>query len=170
MSDQLPEPWLRGVTAGADPVVSHLLRASQQIREDVERAIKPLSTVQLWAMPEEMTSAGFHAKHLAGSTERLCTYLEGRQLSEEQLAAIPGERAGSEPATELVARVHAAFGRYDHIVRQLTPQDFGALREVGRKKLQTTAIALAIHIAEHGQRHVGQAISAAKLAQATVPS
>jgi hypothetical protein len=170
MSDQLPEPWLRGVTPGADPVLSHLLRASRQIREDIERALKPLSTMQLWAMPEEMTSAGFHAKHLAGSTERLCTYLEGRQLTAEQLAAIAGERAGAESPTELIARVYAAFDRYDRIVSQLTPQDFGATREVGRKKLQTTAIGLAIHIAEHGQRHVGQAISAAKLAQATLPS
>ena len=170
MSDQLPEPWLLGVTPGADPVVSHLLRASQQIREDIERALQPLSTAQLWAMPEELTSAGFHAKHLAGSTERLCTYLEGRQLTREQLAAIAGERAGAEPPSELIARVHAAFDLYDRIVSQLTPQDFGAIREVGRKKLPTTAIALAIHIAEHGQRHVGQAIGAAKLAQATVPS
>jgi hypothetical protein len=170
MSDQLPEPWLRGVTPGADPVLSHLLRASQQIREDIERALKPLSTTQLWAMPEEMTPAGFHAKHLAGSTERLCTYLEGRQLTPEQLAAIAGERAGAEPPTELIARVLAAFDCYDRIVSQLTPRDFGAIREVGRKRLQTTAIALAIHIAEHGQRHVGQAIGAAKLAQASLPS
>jgi len=91
-------------------------------------------------------------------------------LTAEQLAAIAGERAGAESPTELIARVYAAFDRYDRIVSQLTPQDFGATREVGRKKLQTTAIGLAIHIAEHGQRHVGQAISAAKLAQATVPS
>jgi hypothetical protein len=48
----------------------------------------------------------------------------------------------------------------------LRPEQFGDVREIGRKRLQTTAISLAIHIAEHGQRHVGQAISAAKLARA----
>jgi hypothetical protein len=37
-----------------------------------------------------------------------------------------------------------------------------------RKRLQTTAVSVAIHIAEHGQRHVGQAINAAKLAKAGV--
>jgi hypothetical protein len=168
MSDVLPEPWLRGVIPGADPVTGHLLRASLHIREDMERALKSLTTAQLWAMPDEMTPAGFHAKHLAGSTERLCAYLDGRQLTAEQLAAIAGERAGSEPAAELIARVNAAFDRYDRIVSTLEPRQFGDIREVGRQRLQTTAIGLAIHIAEHGQRHVGQAISAAKLARATV--
>ena len=52
-----------------------------------------------------MTSVGFHAKHLAGSTERLCTYLEGRQLSAEQLAAMKAESSGEESAEELIAAV-----------------------------------------------------------------
>jgi len=170
MSDLLPEPWLRGATPDADPVTGHLLRASVQIREDIERALKPLTTAQLWAMPDEMTPAGFHAKHLAGSTERLCTYLEGHQLTAAQLVAIAGERTGSETATELIARVNAAFDRYDHIVSGLRPEQFGEVREVGRRRLPVTAVGLAIHIAEHGQRHVGQAISAAKLARAMVQS
>jgi len=168
MSDLLPEPWLRGPIPDTDPVVSHLLRASQQIREDIARAVGPLSGAQLWAMPDEMTPAGFHAKHLAGSTERLCAYLEGLTLTQEQLLAIAGERAGAESSAELTARVNAAVDRYDRIVSRLRPEEFGNVREVGRRRLRTTAISLAIHIAEHGQRHVGQAISAAKLAQATV--
>jgi hypothetical protein len=168
MTGLLPEPWLRGVVPGADPVTAHLLRASLQIREDIEQALRPLTNAQVWAMPSEMTSAGFHAKHLAGSTERLCAYLEGLRLTAEQIAAIAGERAGTEPAAELIARVHAAFARYARIVGQLQPREFDAVREVGRKRLPVTAISLAIHIAEHGQRHTGQAISAAKLAKATV--
>jgi len=170
MSDSLPEPWLRGPMPDTDPVTGHLLRASQQIREDIARAIAPLSNTQLWAMPDEMTPAGFHVKHLAGSTERLCAYLEGLALTAEQLAAIAAERAGAESAAELIARVNTAFDRYDRIVGQLRPDEFGGFRAVGRRRLRTTAISLAIHIAEHGQRHVGQAISAAKLAQATLPS
>jgi hypothetical protein len=35
---------------------------------------------------------------------------------------------------------------------------------VGRKRLPTTVIGLLTHIAEHTQRHVGQAIGAAKWA------
>jgi hypothetical protein len=165
----LPEPWMRGIVPGIDPVIGHLLRASEHIREDVERAIVPLSTEQLWARPDEMTPAGFHVKHLAGSTERLSTYLEGGQLNAEQLAAMKAESTGAESAEALIASVRAALDRYEALVRALSPEHFGDVREIGRKRLQTTVISLAIHIAEHGQRHVGQAISAAKLVKATRP-
>jgi hypothetical protein len=162
--DTLPEPWMRGIVPGIDPVIGHLLRASEQIKEDLERAISPLRVEQLRATPHGMTSVGFHAKHLAGSTERLCTYLEGRQLTSEQLAAMKVEGEGNESAQELIDAVGRSFARYEELVRALDPHQFGEMREIGRKRLQTTVISLAIHIAEHGQRHVGQAINAAKLA------
>jgi len=50
-------------------------------------------------------------------------------------------------------------------VRSLDPARLADPRAVGRKQLPTTVIGLLIHIAEHTQRHVGQAISAAKLAR-----
>lgn len=159
-----PEPWMRGILPGVDPVIGHLLRASEHIREDLERAIAALTTEQIWSEPYGMTSAGFHAKHLAGSTERLCTYLEGKQLTAQQLAAIGQESQGTESAADLIASVRRSLARYEQLVRALTPERFGDKREIGRQRLETTAIGLAIHIAEHGQRHVGQAISAAKLA------
>jgi len=160
------EPWLRGVDFSVHPVTAHLLKAAQQIREEVRAALIGLTREQIWARPCGMTSAGFHAKHLAGSTQRLSTYLADEQLSDEQLAAIAGESTGPESADDLIAAVDTALDRYEHLVRQLRPGDFGAVRTVGRKRLQTTAVSLAIHIAEHGQRHIGQAISAAKLSLA----
>ncbi len=160
---------MRGVVPGIDPVVGHLLRASEHIREDLERAIAPLTIEQLWATPSGMTSAGFHAKHLAGSTERLSTYLDGHQLTAEQLAAMKAEGTGTESAEQLLAAVREALARYEDLVRALSPEHFADVREIGRKRLQTTVISLAIHIAEHGQRHVGQAISAAKLARLFLP-
>ena len=159
------EPWMRGVVPGVDPVIGHLLRASEHIREEMERALRALSVEQIWARPGGMTSVGFHAKHLAGSTERLCTYLEGRQLDDAQLAALKEEGEGRDPAEALLAAIGDALTRYERLVQTLTPQRFGDIREIGRRRLQTTAISLAIHIAEHGQRHVGQAISAVKLAK-----
>ncbi|MES1257460.1 MAG: DinB family protein [Acidobacteriota bacterium] len=167
MTEPLMEPWLRGIAPDLHPVTGHLLRASQQIREDIERALRPLTPGQIWATPFGMTSAGFHAKHLAGSTRRLCTYLAGAQLTAEQVGAIPGERTGTESAAELLTGIEAAFDGYEALVRALRPEDFATLREIGRKRLRTTAVSLAIHIAEHGQRHAGQAISAAKLACVT---
>jgi predicted transcriptional regulator len=145
-----PEPWLRGVLEQFDPVSGHLLRSSQQIREDARRAVK-------------LGARGFHLKHLAGSTDRLCAYAEGRELSDTELAALDLEHDDDQPPESLMAAVDVAFDRYDEIVRATHPKDFYAIRHVGRKKLPVTLIGLLIHIAEHGQRHAGQAITTAKL-------
>src|SRR5579883_157505 len=147
-----PEPWLRGILEQFDPVCGHLLRSSQQIREDARRAV-------------ELGARGFHLKHLAGSTDRLCTYAEGGRLSDAQLAALSREKDDDQSPEALIAAVDAAFDRYDAIVRATCPKDFSAVRHVGRKKLPVTLIGLLIHFAEHGQRHAGQAITTAKLAK-----
>jgi hypothetical protein len=161
--NQLPEPWLRGIDPSIDPVVGHLLRAAQQIREDIALGIANLTVEQLWTKPNGTASIGFHARHIAGSTERLCTYLEGRQLSEEELAELKKESEPGEDAASLLAGIYKALDRYESLLRNLPPGQFAAVRNIGRRRLQTTAIGLAIHIAEHGQRHTGQAISIAKI-------
>lgn len=162
--DNQPEPWLRGVTPGVHPVTAHLLRSSEQIREDAARAITGLTTEQLWLQPDGKTSAGFHARHLAGSTRRLCAYLGGRPLTDSELAAIGAEREPGATAAELLAEIDVALAEYESLVRSLSPEAYGALRHVGRQRLPVTAISLAIHIAEHGQRHAGQARTLAKIA------
>src|SRR5690242_20276711 len=100
--EALPEPWMRGSVPGVHPVISHLLRAAEQIREDADRALRDLSPAEVWSNPHGATSPGFHARHLAGSTTRLLTYLAGRQLTEDQLAEIPREGKGQESAAELI--------------------------------------------------------------------
>ena len=163
------EPWLRGIDHKHDPVLAHLLRASQHIREDVASAVTPLSAEQLWLRPGTMNPVGFHLKHLAGSTDRLLTYLRGESLSAAQLATLRTESAGDEDADTLLSAVNAAFDRYDAAVRTLQPEEFAETRRVGRAQLEVTAISLAIHIAEHGHRHTGQIVSAATLARAAKP-
>ena len=166
-----PEPWLRGPIVGLEPgfhpVLAHLLRASQQIREDVKAACGHLTREQVWCRPETLNPVGFHLKHLAGSSLRLLTYLEGGTLSWQQLTAIPLEKAGEEDTATLLASVNAAFDRYDACIRALAPARFAELREVGRDRIPVTAISLAIHITEHGHRHVGQIVSAAAIARVT---
>ena len=159
----MPEAWMRGSVPGVHPVISHLLRASEQIREDVDAALRDLSAVEIWSSPHGGTSAGFHAKHLAGSTTRLLTYLAGRQLTEQQLAGVSDEGKGEESAAELLALISSALDGYDEAVRNLSPDAFGAPREIGRKRHPATTISIAIHIVEHGERHVGGLIAAAKV-------
>ncbi len=166
LSETQPEPWMRGIVPGLHPVIGHLLRAAQQIREDANATLSHLSTNELWSTFRQVTSAGFHARHLAGSTDRLCSYLESRQLTAEQLAALTTEGiSGNESAAALLAEIDTAFNRYEAQIRALTPEQFGEVREIGRKRYKTTAISVAIHIVEHGQRHIGGMIAAARLAR-----
>ena len=160
------EPWLSGILPGMDPVTGHLVRAAEQITEEIEKALRTLTPEQVWATPHGMTSAGFHAKHLAGSTRRLCKYLQGRQLTPAEVAEIEMESKGRDLPSDLIAAVEEAFRLYVSLVRAMRPDEYGSIREVGRHRLPVTAIGLAIHIAEHGARHLGQAITSAKLARA----
>jgi uncharacterized damage-inducible protein DinB len=161
----LPEPWLRGPIAGVDPLLAPVLYTFQQAREDLRRWTETLSTAQLWAEPHGFGSVGFHMRHIAGSTGRLMSYLKGKPLDAAQLAALQAESApAGEGRDELLALVDAAFDDAESVVRKLDAATLRDSRGVGRQRLPTTVIGLLVHIAEHTQRHVGQAIAAAKLA------
>jgi uncharacterized damage-inducible protein DinB len=160
-----PEPWLRGPIHGVHPLVAPILFTLQQAREDLRKHTDGLTAGQIWATPYGFGSVGFHIRHIAGSTDRLMTYLEGRELTPDQMSALHGEeQPGSEGREELLSQMDAAFQRAETTVRALDPAIVAEPRWVGRKRLPTTVIGLLTHIAEHTQRHVGQAISAAKLA------
>lgn len=158
------EPWLRGPISGVHPLLTPILYTFQQAREDLEEYTGRLTAGQLWATPHGFGSVGFHIRHIAGSTDRLMTYLEGRDLTSDQMSALRNEeQPGSEGREELLARMDTAFQRAEVTVRALDPATLAEPRWVGRKRLPTTVIGLLAHIAEHIQRHIGQAISAAKL-------
>lgn len=163
--ESLPEPWLRGPIPGVDPLVAPVLYAFQQAREDLAHYTEGLSPAQIWDKPHEFGSVGFHLRHIAGSISRLMTYLQGRELTTEQLAAARSEHEGTgQGREELLAGLDGAFRRAEAVVRSLNPAALSEPRWVGRKRLPTTVAGLLTHIAEHTQRHVGQAISAAKWA------
>jgi len=152
------EPWLRGPIPGVDPLIAPLLYSFQQAREDLAQHTEGFTPAQIWS-----GSLGFHIRHIAGSTNRLITYLEGKQLTENQLAALEAEHQPGASREELLAEIDMSFRHAESIVRTLNPATLADPRAVGRKHLPTTVIGLLTHIAEHTQRHVGQAISAAKL-------
>jgi uncharacterized damage-inducible protein DinB len=159
---ELPEPWLRGPIAGLSPLASPVLYAFRQAREDLARHTKGLSTEQIWARPHGAGSVGFHIRHIAGSVERLMTYVEGRQLSADQLAAMDREMEAGASRDELLATLDESFHRAEQTVRAIDPAALVEPRAVGRKQLPTTVIGLLTHIAEHTQRHVGEAIVTAR--------
>jgi hypothetical protein len=158
-----PEPWLRGPIPGVHPLVAPVLYAFQQAREDLAKFTDGLTAEQLWASPHGFGSAGFHIRHIAGSTDRLMSYVQQRDLTPEQMRALRDEeRPLGCPRDELLAILDQALRDAESAVRAIDPATLMEARGVGRKRLPTTVIGLLTHIAEHTQRHVGQAISACK--------
>jgi uncharacterized damage-inducible protein DinB len=155
---------MRGPIQGVHPLLAPVLYSFQMAREDLEKFTAGLTIAAIWATPYGLTSVGFHMLHIAGSTDRLITYLQGRPLAPAQLEALAAEGSTGELSREeLLDAMNTAFRDAERAIRAIDPATLGEPRTVGRKRLPTTVIGLLTHIAEHTQRHVGQAIAAAKL-------
>jgi uncharacterized damage-inducible protein DinB len=160
----LPEPWMRGPIDGVHPFLAPVLYSFQMAREDLEEFTAGLADASIWATPHGLTSVGFHILHISGSTGRLMTYLQGRELTAAQLDALSAEKLPAGLSRqELLAGLSKAFHEAETMIRSIDPATLAEARTVGRQRLPTTVIGLLTHIAEHTQRHVGQAIVAAKL-------
>lgn len=160
------EPWLRGPIVDVSPMIAPVLYAFQQAREDLAIHTEGLTEEQVWVRPFGLAPLGFHLRHIGGSVDRLTTYLLGKQLDESQMAPLRTEMEPGESREQLLARMNEALAQAEARIRSIDPATLAEQRMVGRKRLPTTVIGLLVHIAEHTQRHVGQAISAAKLARA----
>jgi uncharacterized damage-inducible protein DinB len=163
-SDQLnaPEPWLRG-TLGDVPVVARAaLHSLQLAREDLARWCEPLSDVERNVEAAGLPSVSFQIRHIMGSLDRLLSYAEGRELDAEQLAALRLEHAPAE-GRELFADLEAALQEAERRIRALAKLELQSPRWVGRRRLPTTVGGLLVHMAEHTQRHVGQAVTTSKI-------
>jgi uncharacterized damage-inducible protein DinB len=159
----MTEPWLRGPIEEVHPLLTPILYSFQQAHEDLRHWTQGLSTSQLWSRPLGLGSVGFHIRHIGGSIERLMTYTSGRQLSPEQLSELEREMEPGEDLADLLAGLDRSLLAAEQIVRKLDPATLTDLRQVGRKRLPSTVGGLLTHIAEHTQRHVGQAIITAKI-------
>jgi uncharacterized damage-inducible protein DinB len=159
-----PEPWLRGTLSELHPVTAHLLYTFEQAREELTHFCSGLAVEDVWKAPHErIASLGFQLRHIAGSIDRLTTYLLGEQLDERQLGALKREHEPGADFQELMAALEIEFRRTEAVVRAIAPASFEDARAVGRRQLPTSAGGLIIHISEHTQRHLGQAVLTAKL-------
>ena len=160
---QKREPWLRGTLTEVAVVPRAVLHALELAREDIARWCGGLSDRELNARPAGIAPVAFHIRHIGRSIDRLLTYAEGNQLAPEQLDAMKCELdAGAEHKT-LFAEFADAMGRASARVRAIDATDLDKPRKVGRKELPTTVGGLLVHVADHTQRHVGQAITTAKI-------
>jgi hypothetical protein len=84
-------------------------------------------------------------------------------LSEAQLAALRTELETTGTAEEVLTEFRAGLAEAKRRVERFRPESFGEARGIGRMQLPTTVAGLLIHCAEHTSRHVGQAVTTAKL-------
>lgn len=158
-----PEPWLRGTLTEISPVPRAVLHALELAQEDLTRWCANLNDQQLNARPAEIAPIAFHIRHIARSVDRLLTYAEGNQLNEEQLTALKNELTSDATRQDLFAELSATVAKCGARIAQFDPARLHEIRHVGKKQLPTTVGGLLVHIADHTQRHVGQAITTAKI-------
>src|SRR5450432_1458088 len=130
MDDQ-PEPWLRGPLPGVDTFIAPLLYSFEMAREDLAKYTAGLTTEQIWAAPHGLGSLGFHLCHIAGSTDRLITYVDGGQLSSDQMAALKTEKEPGATREMLLAAIDQAFENAEAVARALDPTRLADPRGVG---------------------------------------
>ena len=163
MAEAIPEAWLRGPLPGVHPLVMPVFFTFAQVREELAKHAQGLSREQVWHSTNSTASLGFHIQHIAGSVDRLTTYLSGGQLSESQKHFMREEGTGDMEVEELLRVLAAALRNSEERLRQIDPATLYEPRGVGRKALPTTVIGLIVHLAEHTQRHLGQAITTVKM-------
>jgi uncharacterized damage-inducible protein DinB len=160
---QLPEPWLRGTMTDVAAVPRGVLHALELAGEDLQKWCGELTDRELNARPFGLPPVAFHMRHIARSLDRLLSYAEGQALTEEQLRALKGELETRARREELFSELSLALTRSAERVRALAGTDLQQTRTVGKRELPTTVGGLLAHVADHTQRHVGQAVTTAKV-------
>jgi uncharacterized damage-inducible protein DinB len=160
---ELPEPWLRGTLAEVPAAQRAVLHALELAKEDLERWCDGLSDEELNARPGGIAPVAFHLRHIARSMDRLLTYAEGKQLSPEQLSVMKSEMDPAGTKNELLAELVVAIAKSGKRIRSFSREQLEEERHVGKKQLPTSVGGLLVHVADHTQRHVGQAITTAKI-------
>jgi uncharacterized damage-inducible protein DinB len=164
----MPGPvWLQGPITGVPALLQPAAHALVEADEDVQKVLADLSPELLWTRPNGAASVGFHVKHCMGSLDRLLTYARGEGLSPDQLATLQAEKTMHDAPTDtphaLATLFADAIQRALMQLRETRESDLLAPREVGRAKAPSNVIGLLAHAADHTYRHVGQAITTARI-------
>ncbi|PYV83021.1 MAG: DinB family protein [Acidobacteria bacterium] len=165
--EKVLEPWLRGTLTNIAPVQRAVLHALELAKEDIQRWCGDLTDEQVNARPGGLAPVAFHIRHIARSSDRLLTYAEGGSLTPEQITVMKAELEPGATRREVFAELDAALERSAARVKAFSVESLSTPRGVGHQQMPTTIAGLLVHVADHAQRHVGQAIVTAKIAKAS---
>jgi hypothetical protein len=158
--------WLQGAVPGIPDLLQHVAHALIECNNDVRDLLGNTPPERVWARPNGAASVGFHVRHSMGSLDRLFTYARGEPLSASQLATLAAEKT-MDASTATPAQLQSDFAAgVERALDQLRSTPAATLlerREVGRARLPSTVIGLLSHAGDHTYRHVGQAITTARV-------
>ena len=163
----MTEAWLRGPIEGVPAHLMPVFHSFQMVREDLAHYTAGLTTEDVWRRTGALPSLGFHLRHIAHSVDRLVTYLCGDQLSDAQIATLKQEPEPGATLTQLLDDINEKLSDAEQRMRTIDAAMLAEPRYIGKKRLPSTVLGLLVHVAEHTQRHLGQAITTAKLARET---
>ncbi len=161
--EQQPEPWLRGTLSAIPAIPRAALHALALAEEDLARWGATLTDDEIHARPYALTPYAYHVRHIAHSLDRLLTYAEGRALNPVQRGALGVELEPGISHPALLAEFGAALADARTRIEALPLAEVDDPRFVGAKRLPTTLGGLLVHLADHTQRHAGQAVVTAKV-------
>jgi uncharacterized damage-inducible protein DinB len=164
MSEQpKPEPWLRDTLTEVAAVPRAVLHALELAREDILQWCGGLSDDEINARPFGIAPVAFHIRHIGRSADRLLTYAEGSHLTPVQLDLMKTELDPGAAGGAVFSEFNEAIERACARIRAIDASRLEEPRKVGRKELPTSVGGLLVHVADHTQRHAGQAITTAKI-------
>jgi uncharacterized damage-inducible protein DinB len=165
----MTEPWLQGTFTDLPVIQRALLHSLQMAQEDATKWCGGLDDREIHARPFALPSVAFQLRHIARSLDRFCCYAEGVPLNEQQLAVLASEMENHGTRESIFSELEASLGTTRQRLEVIVRQPLDTPIAIGRKHLPTTLAGLLVHAAEHTQRHVGQAITTAKVILAQRP-
>ena len=140
-----------------------LLHSLQMAQEDTAKWCRGLEEHELHARPFQLPSVAFQLRHIARSLDRFCSYAEGTPLNREQFAALASEMDATGNGEAILVELDQSLENTRLRLSAIGQRPLDEPVGIGRKGLPTTLGGLLVHAAEHTQRHVGQAVTTAKV-------
>ena len=158
MNEDQPEYWLQGPLPTIIDLLQPVAHALLQAQREINNVMKNFPDYLLWQTPAGLASPAFHLQHIGGVLNRLFTYADNKQLTEEQLFYLSNEGKQSDNITvkSLLHEVKKQVDFFIEALQKLKPETLTETRYVGRKKILSTQMGLLFHAAEHTMRHTGQ--------------
>jgi hypothetical protein len=136
------EAWLRGPIEGVPPHLMPVFHSFAMVREDLAHYTEGLTTEDVWRRIGALPPLGF-------------------------IATLKQEAEPGATLAELLEDIDEKLSNAERRIRTIEPGMLNEPRYIGKKRLPSTVLGILVHAAEHTQRHLGQAITTAKLVRET---